>query len=162
MEMITGSTSSGNMAEVREVALLLLLLVACAWPPVLPHPTLDRRHSPPTSTNTAGTPQEMKTEDVRQGDGWSLWDTVLRVDELLHRPNDYNALMLESGEHDDELSRLLYKRQERQRKEERYIGHSKLTSNIPPPEQNTPMGNTLRMLPHVQYIDPRRPTVYWV
>ncbi|XP_071520107.1 uncharacterized protein [Panulirus ornatus] len=42
----------------------------------------------------------------------SIQEAVLRLDQQLGRPNDYNTLMYESGEEDDQLSRLLYQAQE--------------------------------------------------
>ncbi|XP_066982984.1 uncharacterized protein [Macrobrachium rosenbergii] len=38
-----------------------------------------------------------------------LRQSIARVDETLNRSNDYGSIMLESGEEDDQLSRLLFK-----------------------------------------------------
>ncbi|XP_068200824.1 uncharacterized protein [Palaemon carinicauda] len=40
-----------------------------------------------------------------------LQQSIARIDETLNRPNDYGSVMMESGEEDDQLSRLLYKLQ---------------------------------------------------
>ncbi|XP_042207995.1 uncharacterized protein LOC121856457 [Homarus americanus] len=100
------------MMEVREVMVLLVMMVAWFSPPVSPQPTIQPLTTLPTTTPTTVS----QSSDIGGvTDATSLWQSVLKVDQLLQRPNEYNTLMLESGEEPDQLSRLLYKMQEKQR-----------------------------------------------
>lgn len=90
------------MAEWRGTAAVLLVMSLASVPPARPrpNPSFILPHQARDIATTTPSP-----------DGWSLKDTIARMDELLQRHNDYNDVMLESGEEDDQLSRLLYKLQ---------------------------------------------------
>ncbi|XP_053643944.1 uncharacterized protein [Cherax quadricarinatus] len=126
--------------EVRKV---MLMVVTLAWvtSPTIPHPT----SIPPSTTTIAPTTVLQKSSEAGGGSSSSLWETVLRLDQMLQRPNDYNALMLESGEEDDQLSRLLYKLQEKERMRERMHESVSMFSMIP--RINMPMTNNIDMMP---------------
>ncbi|KAK8404287.1 hypothetical protein O3P69_007542 [Scylla paramamosain] len=91
-----------TMAEWRGTAAVLLVMSLASVPPARPrpNPSFILPHQARDIATTTPSP-----------DGWSLKDTIARMDELLQRHNDYNDVMLESGEEDDQLSRLLYKLQ---------------------------------------------------
>ncbi|XP_050736876.1 uncharacterized protein LOC127008639 [Eriocheir sinensis] len=98
---------AGRRGVAAAATTMTLLLALLCVQPARPHPA----HQPPSPGRPLLT---TTTSPGRQGgeeSGWSLKDTLLRLDDLLQRHNDYNDVMLESGEEDDQLSRLLYRLQ---------------------------------------------------
>nr|XP_045620484.1 uncharacterized protein LOC123771796 isoform X1 [Procambarus clarkii] len=128
-----------------EVRALLVLVVVWVSSPVQPFPTA-RPNSTLPNTQVLKKTAETTGGSSSPGGSSSLWETVLRLDQMLQRPNDYNALMLESGEEDDQLSRLLYKLQEKERlREERLYEleeRAYMMSSV-----NVPFTNNLDMIP---------------
>ncbi|KAG0714388.1 hypothetical protein GWK47_014258 [Chionoecetes opilio] len=100
-----------------QTGVLLFLSLLCV-PPARPHPTLHPHHAHSLLNSTTSSRGALMTAAAGGGPGakeWSLKDTVARLDDLLQRHNDYNEVMLESGEEDDQLSRLLYNLQQADR-----------------------------------------------
>ncbi|KAG7154280.1 hypothetical protein Hamer_G022121 [Homarus americanus] len=98
------------MTRVGEV---LTLVVLAAWAAIN---TLTNaaplQHPLPPIVQLALDKVGQRTGGGDVADGSSLWQTVFKLDQLLQRPNEYNTPMWESGEEDDQLSRLLYEVQE--------------------------------------------------
>lgn len=119
------------MAGRRGATAVLLLMSLVCVPPARPTPFIAQHAGkvlttqPPRGLTTATGGAE------RQDGGWSLKDTVARLDNQLQRHNDYNDVMLESGEEDDQLSRLLFKLQHPDRVREGW--YDDITSPPPPP-----------------------------
>ncbi|KAK3856921.1 hypothetical protein Pcinc_036794 [Petrolisthes cinctipes] len=144
------------MCEMRVAAVVVVLLLVMMTDLALPYPT----HTTPTTPLPAQ--QVAATVEVNDSDGisndqrqrWALLETVQRMDDYLMRPNDYNEIMYESGEEDDQLSRLLYKLQASERvRESRYDPYH-------PRPSKTPHGHQKQKLPKYHYNKPRQPPHY--
>ncbi|XP_045124598.1 uncharacterized protein LOC123512328 [Portunus trituberculatus] len=119
------------MAGWRGTAAVLLVLSLASVPPARPrpNPSFILPHQARDIITTTPSP-----------DGWSLKDTIARMDDLLQRHNDYNDVMLESGEEDDQLSRLLYKLQHGDRVREGWYDRTlppELDPGLDPPTTTT-------------------------
>ncbi|KAK4298762.1 hypothetical protein Pmani_028916 [Petrolisthes manimaculis] len=147
------------MYEMR-VAAVVVVMVVVMTDLTLSYPTHTTPTTPLPAQQVAATVEvndsDSISNDMRQR--WALLETVQRMDDYLMRRNDYNEIMLESGEEEDQLSRLLFKLQASER-----VRESMYDPYHPRPSNKTPHGHQKQKLPkqHGHYYNkPRQPPHY--